>query len=55
LDALATALLANETLDEAEAYRVAGVIRLTKDEEAQGTQGTQGTQDTDGQGTATDH
>ncbi|MFB7709538.1 ATP-dependent zinc metalloprotease FtsH [Streptomyces sp. NPDC056105] len=54
LDALAAALLANETLDEAEAYRVAGVIRLTKDEEGQGIQGSQGSQDTDGQGTATD-
>ncbi|MFF2504718.1 ATP-dependent zinc metalloprotease FtsH [Streptomyces sp. NPDC058067] len=32
LDALAAALLENETLDEAEAYRVAGVTRLTKDQ-----------------------
>ncbi|MFI2413243.1 ATP-dependent zinc metalloprotease FtsH [Streptomyces sp. NPDC018947] len=31
LDALAEALLANETLDEADAYRIAGVTRLTKD------------------------
>jgi len=31
LDALATALLENETLEEAEAYRVAGVARLGKD------------------------
>ncbi|MGW9027652.1 ATP-dependent zinc metalloprotease FtsH [Streptomyces sp. NPDC055722] len=31
LDALAEALLANETLDEAEAYRIAGVLRLGKD------------------------
>ncbi|MFJ6570895.1 ATP-dependent zinc metalloprotease FtsH [Streptomyces sp. NPDC091292] len=30
LDALATALLANETLDEADAYRVAGITRLHK-------------------------
>ncbi|MFD3380081.1 MULTISPECIES: ATP-dependent zinc metalloprotease FtsH [unclassified Streptomyces] len=32
LDALAAALLENETLDEADAYRVAGVTRLTKDD-----------------------
>src|SRR4051812_42701911 len=32
LDALAQALLANETLEEADAYRIAGVTRLTKDE-----------------------
>ncbi|RVU22581.1 ATP-dependent metallopeptidase FtsH/Yme1/Tma family protein [Streptomyces antnestii] len=32
LDALAAALLENETLDEAEAYRVAGVTRLTKEQ-----------------------
>ncbi|MFD0253492.1 ATP-dependent zinc metalloprotease FtsH [Streptomyces sp. NPDC127113] len=32
LDALAEALLANETLDEAEAYRIAGITRLTKDD-----------------------
>jgi cell division protease FtsH len=31
LDALAAALLENETLEEAEAYRIAGVTRLTKD------------------------
>ncbi|MEU0781480.1 ATP-dependent zinc metalloprotease FtsH [Streptomyces sp. NPDC006173] len=31
LDALAEALLANETLDEAEAYRIAGVPRMAKD------------------------
>ncbi|MFJ4716174.1 ATP-dependent zinc metalloprotease FtsH [Streptomyces sp. NPDC088785] len=31
LDALAAALLENETLDEADAYRVAGVARFTKD------------------------
>ncbi|CAL9540798.1 ATP-dependent zinc metalloprotease FtsH [Streptomyces sp. enrichment culture] len=31
LDALARALLANETLDEAEAYRIAGITRLRKD------------------------
>ncbi len=30
LDALAAALLENETLEEAEAYRVAGVVRTTK-------------------------
>jgi cell division protease FtsH len=33
-DALAEALLENETLDEADAYRVAGITRLTKDGEA---------------------
>ncbi|MGW2172432.1 ATP-dependent zinc metalloprotease FtsH [Streptomyces sp. NPDC001705] len=32
LDALAEALLASETLDEAEAYRIAGITRLTKDD-----------------------
>ncbi|CAM5517950.1 ATP-dependent zinc metalloprotease FtsH [Streptomyces violaceorubidus] len=32
LDALAESLLASETLDEAEAYRIAGVARLTKDD-----------------------
>ncbi|CAM5627388.1 ATP-dependent zinc metalloprotease FtsH [Streptomyces fumanus] len=31
LDALAQALLANETLEEAEAYRIAGITRLRKD------------------------
>ncbi|MEU0115723.1 ATP-dependent zinc metalloprotease FtsH [Streptomyces bobili] len=31
LDALAQALLENETLDEADAYRIAGVTRLSKD------------------------
>ncbi|MCQ4210536.1 MULTISPECIES: ATP-dependent zinc metalloprotease FtsH [Streptomyces] len=31
LDALAAALLENETLEEADAYRVAGITRLTKD------------------------
>ncbi|WP_369179846.1 ATP-dependent zinc metalloprotease FtsH [Streptomyces mutabilis] len=31
LDALAEALLASETLDEADAYRIAGITRLTKD------------------------
>ncbi|NEB03003.1 ATP-dependent zinc metalloprotease FtsH [Streptomyces sp. SID13726] len=31
LDALAQALLENETLEEADAYRIAGVTRLTKD------------------------
>ncbi|EST33805.1 cell division protein FtsH [Streptomyces roseochromogenus subsp. oscitans DS 12.976] len=31
LDALAEALLANETLEEADAYRIAGITRLTKD------------------------
>ncbi|WP_189956179.1 ATP-dependent zinc metalloprotease FtsH [Streptomyces alanosinicus] len=31
LDALAQALLANETLEEADAYRIAGITRLTKD------------------------
>ncbi|MFD4547560.1 ATP-dependent zinc metalloprotease FtsH [Streptomyces sp. NPDC058466] len=31
LDALAEALLANETLEEAEAYRIAGVARLSKE------------------------
>ncbi|MGX1272610.1 ATP-dependent zinc metalloprotease FtsH [Streptomyces phaeoluteigriseus] len=34
LDALARALLENETLDEADAYRIAGVTRLTKDAES---------------------
>ncbi|MFC9288761.1 ATP-dependent zinc metalloprotease FtsH [Streptomyces sp. NPDC057052] len=34
LDALARALLENETLDEADAYRIAGITRLTKDIEA---------------------
>ncbi|GAB1338075.1 ATP-dependent zinc metalloprotease FtsH [Streptomyces sp. E-15] len=33
LDALAEALLARETLEEADAYRIAGVPRLTKDTE----------------------
>ncbi|MCD7444102.1 ATP-dependent zinc metalloprotease FtsH [Streptomyces lincolnensis] len=32
LDALAEALLANETLEEADAYRIAGISRLTKDD-----------------------
>ncbi|MER6122947.1 ATP-dependent zinc metalloprotease FtsH [Streptomyces sp. NPDC001795] len=32
LDALAEALLINETLEEAEAYRIAGVVRLRKDD-----------------------
>lgn len=32
LDALAEALLENETLEEAEAYRIAGITRLTKSE-----------------------
>ncbi|NUP15888.1 MAG: ATP-dependent zinc metalloprotease FtsH [Streptomyces sp.] len=32
LDALAEALLENETLEEADAYRIAGISRLTKDE-----------------------
>ncbi|PWI15188.1 cell division protein FtsH [Streptomyces sp. Act143] len=32
LDALARALLENETLEEADAYRIAGITRLTKDE-----------------------
>ncbi|WP_405648960.1 ATP-dependent zinc metalloprotease FtsH [Streptomyces sp. NBC_00019] len=32
LDALAQALLANETLEEADAYRIAGITRLTKDD-----------------------
>ncbi|WP_245769198.1 ATP-dependent zinc metalloprotease FtsH [Streptomyces indicus] len=32
LDALSEALLANETLDEADAYRAAGITRLTKGE-----------------------
>ncbi|MFI8242213.1 ATP-dependent zinc metalloprotease FtsH [Streptomyces sp. NPDC085866] len=31
LDALARALLENETLEEADAYRIAGITRLTKD------------------------
>ncbi|MEV5847266.1 ATP-dependent zinc metalloprotease FtsH [Streptomyces sp. NPDC051985] len=31
LDALAQALLENETLEEADAYRIAGITRLTKD------------------------
>ncbi|MGW5373263.1 ATP-dependent zinc metalloprotease FtsH [Streptomyces sp. NPDC004009] len=34
LDALAHALLENETLEEADAYRIAGITRLTKDAEA---------------------
>ncbi|WP_460106503.1 ATP-dependent zinc metalloprotease FtsH [Streptomyces sp. YKOK-J1] len=34
LDALAHALLENETLEEADAYRIAGITRLTKDGEA---------------------
>ncbi|MEU1401196.1 ATP-dependent zinc metalloprotease FtsH [Streptomyces sp. NPDC005728] len=34
LDALAQALLENETLEEADAYRIAGITRLTKDSEA---------------------
>ncbi|MFJ3717748.1 ATP-dependent zinc metalloprotease FtsH [Streptomyces sp. NPDC090057] len=34
LDALAHALLENETLEEADAYRIAGITRLTKDVEA---------------------
>ncbi|MEV4225974.1 ATP-dependent zinc metalloprotease FtsH [Streptomyces bobili] len=34
LDALAQALLENETLDEADAYRIAGVTRLGKDTES---------------------
>ncbi|MFH9828808.1 ATP-dependent zinc metalloprotease FtsH [Streptomyces bobili] len=34
LDALAQALLENETLDEADAYRIAGVSRLSKDAES---------------------
>ncbi|GGN12554.1 ATP-dependent zinc metalloprotease FtsH [Streptomyces fuscichromogenes] len=33
LDALAQALLENETLEEADAYRIAGITRLTKDSE----------------------
>ncbi|MEU9989494.1 ATP-dependent zinc metalloprotease FtsH [Streptomyces sp. NPDC048045] len=33
LDALAEALLENETLEEADAYRIAGITRLTKDTE----------------------
>ncbi|MFF8972080.1 ATP-dependent zinc metalloprotease FtsH [Streptomyces sp. NPDC014995] len=32
LDALAEALLENETLEEADAYRIAGIARLTKDD-----------------------
>ncbi|MEU8589636.1 ATP-dependent zinc metalloprotease FtsH [Streptomyces sp. NPDC048664] len=32
LDALAEALLANETLEEAEAYRIAGILRTRKDD-----------------------
>ncbi|MFF8401900.1 ATP-dependent zinc metalloprotease FtsH [Streptomyces sp. NPDC014846] len=34
LDALAQALLENETLEEADAYRIAGITRLTKNGEA---------------------
>ncbi|MFF4042041.1 ATP-dependent zinc metalloprotease FtsH [Streptomyces sp. NPDC001816] len=34
LDALAQALLENETLEEADAYRIAGITRLSKDSEA---------------------
>ncbi|WP_189937335.1 ATP-dependent zinc metalloprotease FtsH [Streptomyces aurantiogriseus] len=33
LEALAEALLENETLEEVDAYRIAGITRLTKDEE----------------------
>jgi cell division protease FtsH len=33
LDALTEALLENETLEEADAYRIAGITRLTKDAE----------------------
>jgi cell division protease FtsH len=33
LDALAAALLERETLEEADAYRIAGITRLTKDTE----------------------
>ncbi|MDQ0598624.1 ATP-dependent Zn protease [Streptomyces canus] len=33
LDALAQALLVNETLEEADAYRIAGITRLTKETE----------------------
>ncbi|MFF4762152.1 ATP-dependent zinc metalloprotease FtsH [Streptomyces sp. NPDC001292] len=36
LDALAQALLENETLEEADAYRVAGITRLRKEAEADG-------------------
>ncbi|GAA4898800.1 ATP-dependent zinc metalloprotease FtsH [Streptomyces coeruleoprunus] len=43
LDALAAALLENETLDETAAYRAAGVTRLTKDGDSAG--------DSDGAGT----
>jgi cell division protease FtsH len=32
LNALAEALLANETLEEAQAYRIAGVTRVKKEE-----------------------
>ncbi|MFF7332537.1 ATP-dependent zinc metalloprotease FtsH [Streptomyces sp. NPDC090306] len=32
LDALSSALLENETLDEADAYRIAGITRLTKED-----------------------
>ncbi|MGW2747719.1 ATP-dependent zinc metalloprotease FtsH [Streptomyces sp. NPDC001450] len=34
LDALAQALMENETLEEVDAYRIAGITRLTKDSEA---------------------
>jgi cell division protease FtsH len=34
LDALAEALLENETLEEVDAYRIAGITRLTKNEDA---------------------
>ncbi|MFD5796919.1 ATP-dependent zinc metalloprotease FtsH [Streptomyces diastatochromogenes] len=34
LDALAQALMDNETLEEVDAYRIAGITRLTKDSEA---------------------
>jgi cell division protease FtsH len=34
LDALAAALLENETLEEVDAYRIAGITRLTKDADA---------------------
>ena len=39
LDALAEALLEKETLEEADAYRIAGISRLRKDVEAQGVSG----------------
>ncbi|MFJ3905859.1 ATP-dependent zinc metalloprotease FtsH [Streptomyces sp. NPDC090025] len=49
LDALAEALLENETLEEAQAYRAAGIPRLTKDDgTGDGQEGTDGGDGTEG-------